>query len=253
MPRNVRKQSKSGMYHVMLRGINRQELFHNEDDKNKMIEVLAKSTEISRVRLHGYCIMTNHVHLLAQTGEDIDTETLPQYMKRIGIRYAIYYNFMNSRVGSVFQDRYRSEAVETDAHFLTVLRYIHQNPVKAGITKSPADYIWSSYGNYIGKSAFVYTDMADSLLGENFENYMEEDTGTRCLDINDERKRLTDVELKMMVEDTLMMPISAIAALDRTVRNDALRHITAINGSTYRQISRLTGLSVGLIFAVSEK
>ena len=250
MARHARKQSKSGIYHVMLRGINRQDLFHNDDDMQRMISVLSESIEISGVRLHGYCLMTNHVHLLAQTGEDFDSETLPQFIKRIAVRYAMYYNKKNNRVGPLFQDRYRSEAVETDAYFLTVLRYIHRNPVKAGITKTPSEYIWSSYGNYIGKSGFVYTDMADSMLGETFESYMEVD-GTQCLDVDEDIHKLTDAELSIIVEDTLKIPMSAIVSLDRAVRNDALRLITAIKGSTYRQISRLTGLSIGLISAAS--
>ena len=250
MARRTRKQSKSGIYHVMLRGMNRQDLFHNDDDMYKMISVLSECTEISGVRLHGYCLMTNHVHLLVQTGEDFDSEMLPQFMKRITVRYVTYYNNKNNRIGSLFQDRYRSEAVETDAYFLTVLRYIHRNPVKAGITKTPSEYIWSSYGNYVGKSGFVYTDMANSMLGETFESYMEFD-GTQCLDVDEDTHRLTDSELSIIVEETLKIPISAIVSLDRAERNDALRLISAIKGSTYRQISRLTGLSIGLISAAS--
>ena len=252
MARHARKQSQSGIYHVMLRGINRQDLFHNNDDLQKMITVLSECTEISRVRLHGYCLMTNHVHLLAQTGEDFDSETLAQYMKRIAVRYAMYYNNKYNRVGSLFQDRYRSEAVETDAYFLVALRYIHQNPVKAGIAKTPSEHVWSSYGNYVGRPGFVYTNMADSMLGETFENYME-DAGVQCLDLDEETHRLTDAELSITVEETLKMPMSAIASLDRATRNNALRLITAMKGSTYRQISRLTGLSIGLISAASGK
>ena len=104
MTRHARKQSKSGIHHIMLRGINRQDLFHDGDDLHKMITVLSECTEISGVRLHSYCLMVNHVHLLAQTGGDFDSETLPQYMKRIAIRYAMYYNNKDNRVGSLYND-----------------------------------------------------------------------------------------------------------------------------------------------------
>ncbi|MCL2046424.1 MAG: transposase [Oscillospiraceae bacterium] len=253
MARHARKQSNSGIYHVMLRGINRQNLFNNDDDLHKMISILSECTEISKVRLHGYCLMTNHVHILVQTGEIFDSETLPQFMKRITIRYAMYYNNKYSRIGSLFQDRYRSEAVETDAYYLAVLRYIHQNPVKAGITKTPSEYLWSSYGNYVGKPDFVYTDMADSMLGEAFKSYMEdaEDVETQIIGLDEEIYRLTDVELSNAIEEALKLPVSIIASLDREARNNALRLITEIKGSTYRQISRLTGLSIGLISTIS--
>ena len=252
MARHARKQSQSGMYHVMLHGINRQDLFHDNDDLQKMVTVLSECTEISRVCLHGYCLMTNHVHLLAQTGENSDSETLPQFMKRIAIRYAMYYNNKYNRVGSLFQDRYRSEAVETDAYFLAVLRYIHQNPVKAGIAKTPSECVWSSYGSYVGKTGFVYTDLADSMLGETFQSYME-DAGTQYISLDEETYRLTDSELSTAIEEALKMPVSSIASLDRATRNNALRLITEMKGSTYRQISRLTGLSIGLISSVSGK
>ena len=99
MPRSARKVSKTGIYHVMLRGINKQDIF-----------------------------------------------------KRIGCRYVYWYNLKHQRSEHLFQDRYKSEIIENESYFLTVLRYIIQNPMKAGIEAAPGNYPWSSYKSYLGKA-----------------------------------------------------------------------------------------------------
>ena len=167
----------------MLRGINRQDLFHDADDLWKIIDVLSEYVDVCGFYVHGYCLMTNHVHLLVQQNGKPGSETLAQFMKRIGISYVWYYNRKYERVGSLFQDRYKSEAVETDSYFMTVLRYIHRNPVKAGIVKSPSEYIWSSYSAYTGTPSFVYTDFGNALLGGRYSEFMEDDDKVECLDI----------------------------------------------------------------------
>ena len=95
--------------------------------------------------------MTNHVHLLIKERN----EDLGIVFRRIGAKYVYWYNHKYKRRGYLFQDRYKSEAVESDEYLLTVLRYIHQNPVKAGISKNVRSYPWSSYNEYITKAVFV--------------------------------------------------------------------------------------------------
>ena len=191
--------------------------------------------------------MTNHVHILAQTGDERDAETLAQVMKRIGIRYAQFYNFKYRRVGALFQDRFISEEVETDEYFLTVLRYIHRNPVKAGIVNLPKEYEWSSYDAYIRRNGFVYTDMGFALLDEGFETFMNEDDGITCLDMGKAAVHMTDLELSAKIEKIIHMPAPTIASMEREARNEAIRKIVEIKGATYRQISRIIGVSVGAI------
>lgn len=89
--------------------------------------------------------MTNHVHMLLKT----ETEEIGDVVKRITLGYAQYHNVKNGRTGHLFQNRFKSEPVNTDEYFLVVLRYIHQNPIKAGIVKRIEDYRWSSYNAYI--------------------------------------------------------------------------------------------------------
>ena len=141
MPRTGRKISSTGIYHAMVRGINRQNIFHNKEYYSKYLNILRQVASDGGHHILGYCLMRNHVHLLIDTGES----GISEIMKRLGIRYAQWYNRKKERCGHVFQDRFKSETVETERYLLTVIRYIHQNPVKAGIVANAEDYPWSSF------------------------------------------------------------------------------------------------------------
>lgn len=148
MARQARIKSETGIYHVMLRGNERKPVFLDEEDKSKFLEVVLRKKEAAVSRLFAYCVMDNHVHLVIQeleNGQPLDT-----LMKRIGVSYAIYFNKKYKREGHVFQDRFRSEAIEEESYLLSVIRYVHQNPVKAKIVDG-LNYRWSSYNIYIGK------------------------------------------------------------------------------------------------------
>ena len=153
MARQIRKKSGTGIYHIMLRGINRQDIFEGDDDYLHMTMILRGMTE--RFDEHGvklpplctfyaYCLMSNHVHLLLQERE----EDISNVVKRVGVTYAHYFNKKYDRSGHLFQDRFRSEPVDSIEYFITLLRYIHQNPVKAGIVENVVDYQWSSWKEY---------------------------------------------------------------------------------------------------------
>ena len=140
MPRYERKASSTGIYHVMLRGINKQLIFEEREDYEKILAIIAEVKEISGFKLYAYCLMGNHLHLLMKVG----IEPLGQIFKRIGARYVWWFNWKYGRSGHLFQDRYRSEPVENNEYFMMVLAYIYQNPVKAGICRRPEDYEWCS-------------------------------------------------------------------------------------------------------------
>ena len=117
-----------------------------------------------------------------------ENEPIELIIKRVGGSYAYWYNWKYYRKGHLFQDRYRSEPVENDSYFLTVLRYIHQNPVKANIVKNVNEYEYSSYNDYIeNKNDLVNTDFAFSLMGkESFVEFHNEINNDICLDITKE-------------------------------------------------------------------
>lgn len=153
MTRQPRLSSQSGIYHVMLRGVNRQQIFEDDDDYRKFIMILHDMTSPKdelkrplppRCAFYTYCLMPNHVHLLIQEKE----EKLSKTVKQIASRYAMYYNNKYEHFGHLFQDRFKSEPVESYSYFLTLVRYIHQNPVAGRLCQNVEDYDWSSWAEY---------------------------------------------------------------------------------------------------------
>lgn len=114
MPREARVTSESGRYHIMLRGINKQNIFESDEDKEKYISILREYKERCGFELYGFCLMSNHIHLLIKTGE----EPLESIFKKIGSKYVYWYNLKYDRCGHLFQDRFKSEPVDSDKYFL---------------------------------------------------------------------------------------------------------------------------------------
>ena len=240
MPRQARKKSESGIYHIMLRGINQQQIFEDEEDKMRFLETVSKYKAQCGYEIYAYCLMGNHVHMLLKEGK----ENLTLVLKRIACSYVYWYNWKYRRCGHLFQDRFRSEPVEDDSYFLTVIRYIHQNPLKAGICKNIDEYKFSSYEEYVKRNNFVDTDLCFGIIGKEefikFNNEINEDV---CLDIRENDFRLTDDEaMKIIWKTCRCKSASDFQKLDRAKRNYYIEKIHQ-QGLSIRQISRLTGLS----------
>jgi len=152
--RQARIISNSGIYHIMIRGINKEKIFKNEIYKTKILEIIKEIKDEIEFFIIAYCIMDNHMHLLIQADED----NLATVMKKINVKYAMYYNRLEKRYGYVFQGRFRSEAVEDDRYMLGVIRYIHNNPVKAKISKNISEYKWSSAKDYLNENTDIIND-----------------------------------------------------------------------------------------------
>ncbi len=114
MPRQQRKISMTNTYHVMIRGIERNKIFLENDDKEKFIEILIQKKKSEGYVILAYCIMDNHAHILLREGEN----GILKAMQRVNGTYAYYYNKKHNRVGHVFQDRFRSEVIEKDQYLL---------------------------------------------------------------------------------------------------------------------------------------
>ena len=143
MPRVARARSESGFYHVVAKGNGGQDLFEDASDYRAFLELVAAAAEKCDVLVHAYCLMSNHVHLLLED----QGGRLSEFMKSLVTGYAMRFNAKASHIGHVFQQRFKSQPVEDEAHLLQAVRYIHNNPAKAGMC--PADeYPWSSYHEY---------------------------------------------------------------------------------------------------------
>lgn len=148
MPRKARAMSSTNFYHVIMRGINQEAIFHKSAYKRKLLHTMLEKQDKHPVEIYGYCIMNNHIHLLVR-GE---IRVLSSFIACINTAFAMYYNRMNQRIGYVFQDRFKSYPIEDENYFWTCLRYIHNNPVKAKICIKAKDYKWSSFNGYINKA-----------------------------------------------------------------------------------------------------
>lgn len=145
MPRKARERSATGCYHIMARGINHTAIYNDDADNMNFLHILDFCAD-EDFTIFAYCLMGNHFHLLAKA----DADVLQHVMKAVGIRYVAYFNRRYQRDGPLFRGRYNSQPVTTKGYFLRVLRYIHRNPVAAGIVQEMQDYPWSSYLDYFG-------------------------------------------------------------------------------------------------------
>ena len=226
MPRVAREKSSTGIYHVMLRGINRQIIFEDGEDYQKFLETLKSFQKKSGYVVYAYCLMSNHIHLLMKE----EAEDLGIVFRRLGASFVYWYNWKYSRRGHLFQDRYKSEVVETENYFLTVLRYIHQNPYKAGVVNDIADYRWSSYGEYVGGSSHLRlcdVELGLSLFSSDrvkavklFKEFNLEENRDRCLDI-DLDVRLNDREATDFIKSiSNVQSLTEVALLEKDKRNE---------------------------------
>lgn len=143
--RKLREWYPGAIYHLMHRGVRRTEIFSDETDYQVFLEILKVSLDKYQCKIHAYCMMTNHIHLLLETSED----EIGRFMKCLSERYAMYFNHKYQYRGHLFESRYKSCLVKEDSYFLQTSRYIHLNPVKARIVVKPEDYRWSSYQTMI--------------------------------------------------------------------------------------------------------
>lgn len=246
MPRSMRKKSETGIYHVMLRGINQQVIFNDEEDCEKFLEVLRECKAISEYEIYAYCLMNNHVHILLKEGK----EELGQIFKRIGVRYVYWYNWKYYRRGHLFQDRFKSEPVEDEEYLLTVLRYIHQNPLKAGIVKDICEYPYSSYKEYINNDInnTIDKDFIFKIIDrDRFIEYNNEKSEEKCMEYDYSDFKITDKEAMGIINKISKCETGEeFLALDNENRDKYIKKLKE-KGLSIRQISRLTGVSFGIV------
>lgn len=245
MPREAREKSKTGVYHVMVRGINQQDIFEDDEDRQRYLETIARFKEELNFEVYAYCLMNNHVHLLINERE----AELSKIFKKIGTSYVHYFNWKYERNGHLFQDRYKSEVVEDDSYLHTVIRYIHQNPLKARIS-SIEDYKWSSYNDYIRGQGITDIEFYLRVLAEEkdtaikrYIHYMNEPNDDQCLEIKN-NIRLSDEKAREMIKGIgNLQNISDLQKLEKDIRNEILRKAKEVEGISILQISRITGIS----------
>lgn len=199
--------------------------------------------------------MSNHIHLQIKDEQD----KISKIMQSLQVRYVNYFNKKYNRVGHLFQDKFQSRCVENDSYNFNLLRYIHQNPVKAGISKIDK-YAWSSYLEYIEDNKEILVDKKEIL--NLFSKYKEEaiknfiEFNNEILNLEDSNE-IIEYEIKNMLNDSEVIEcikrkvkidnIKEIQSYDKKKRNQYLRKIKQINGCTQNQLSRILGINLRII------
>ncbi len=241
MSRQARTVSKTGIYHVMVRGNNKQKIFLSDDDRRYFLRILIDCKEVTGCIIYAYCLMPNHVHFLLRPGE----KPLDTIFRKIGTRYAGWFNHKYDRVGHLFQDRFKSENVEDERYFLTVLRYIMQNPVKAGMTTHPRNYRWSSFLDYEnGSDCLVDIQYALSIVGskEELNSFLQTTNRDLVMDVNDlDRLEKEAADKSTMLRISDCKSSSDFKYLDKADQKECILKMLA-EGMSMGKISRLTGI-----------
>lgn len=163
MVRKPRVQFSGALYHVIGRGNQQQDIFLNDEDYSRYVGYLSDYHQRFHFILYAYVLMPNHIHLMLETGE----VPLSKIMQCLQLRYEQYFNRKYRKNGHLFQSRYKSILCDRDTYLLELIRYLHLNPIRAGIVTHPVDYLWSSHQIYVGKkkAKWVETELILSQFG----------------------------------------------------------------------------------------
>lgn len=167
MARKAREDFESEVFHIVVQGINREKIFEGTHFKVAYLDKLNAEKEAYGVKILAYCVMDSHCHLLLHV-ESIDK--MSRYMQKVNTTFAQYYNFKEDRVGFVFRDRFKSQAIYDEQYLVNCLVYIHNNPVKAGIASRAETYKFSSCKDYMSQSGIVDFEDAKNFFDPSAEN-----------------------------------------------------------------------------------
>lgn len=186
MPRKARGINKSGFFHIMTQGINKEYIFNNNYQKQEYINLMKKYKEKQEIKIIAYCIMDNHAHILMYSH---DINEISQYMKKLNGAYGLYYNKTNERVGFVYRNRYQSQFITDIDYLKKCIKYIHMNPVKANMVNDASQYRYSSYHQYIknSNSKIIDIDLIKTIFKS--EQYLQ-----KFLKLKDEEIEIMDVD-----------------------------------------------------------
>lgn len=253
----------------MIRGINRKEIFHDDEDRMRFVNTLSLMNREGKFFVYAYCLMGNHVHLIINEGMD----SISRIMKGLQVSYAYYYNKKYLRVGHLFQDRFKSEVIEDDGYLLSAIRYIHQNPVKAGIVNHQSEYPWSSYNyylNYAGGQGKCLVDVKPiiTMFSKNIEqairafaDFSNQAVEEVLLDypenLNPDKPLKTEGQAKGYILEFVgrhnILPEELLNGVNRTIRNELILELKRSSNLSNRQIANILGVNRNIVQRLSDE
>lgn len=241
MSRQARIKSPSSIYHVMNRGIDKQDIFKEGYDYDLFERIITELNQEMDTEIYAYCLMNNHVHFLLKEKED----SISLFMKRLTVKYALWFNKKYDRVGHLFQGRFKSEAIDSQEYFLAAIRYVHMNPVKAGICLWPEDYPYSSYRNYFQNPLIAKEEVSEIISEVDFfalhkENQRQE---LSLIDVDNQEKRIREKDAKTIMNEHCFCDTPE--EFQELSKKEIRETIGALlkNGANLHQISKITGVS----------
>lgn len=264
MARKPRATASTGIYHVILRGINKQDIFLEKDDFRTMLrsmqEAQKRNTDddspnaqpAQNCTYYAYCILHNHVHILLKEGE----LSVSEVMKRIQNRFVRIYNDRYERVGHLFQDRFLSEPVDNVEYFFQLIRYIHRNPVKAMEAQRPEDYPYSSWREYLGwitgSDPMIHLCNTDSVVRRfgkrDIVEWVNMDVDDKCMDMDSVAYHVSDSTAWEILQDESQT--ANVEEFKQLSSDKQLYYISLAlaQGISLRQASRLSSLSYSVLW-----
>jgi REP element-mobilizing transposase RayT len=219
MARPLRIQFPGAFYHVTARGNEQKNIFKSNRDREKFLSYLESAGDRYGVVIHAFCLMDNHYHALIETPEG----NLSQIMRHINGAYTTYFNTKRRRAGHLFQGRFKAILVDRDEYATTLSRYIHLNPIRAGIVALPEEYLWSSYQYYVGQKKVPEWLTTDFIYGF----FAEKPAVARkryCQFVNDLVKQEYESPLKDIFASTILGGVEFVKDIQErylvSVKND---------------------------------
>jgi len=264
MSRQARQFASSGIYHIVFRGVNHCHLFEAPDDFEKLLILLRAIKVELALEVYAYCLMSNHAHLIVKEKSPGD---IVLAMRKLLGPYANWFNTKYERSGALIANRYKSECIEDDRYLLTLVRYIHQNPLTAGAARHIDGYRWSSYRDYYinncapnncmsnNCTTLTDTDFVLGIFADKHEKalaefaFYHETLETRDYS-NPEKQTNNEEDVREIIIRLLGgKEPSSVCGLPRDER-DSLLVLMRNQGLSIRQIERATGVSRGIVAKV---
>lgn len=261
MTRQRRKISNSKVYHVIVKGIDDQDIFYDDQDRRYFLKQILNLKKEINYDVYSYCLMTNHIHMVIKSEEKV----LSKIMQSLMIRYVYYFNSRYERSGTLVQNRFKSKCVENQKYFLEVCRYIHRNPEKAGMAKTQ-NYKWSSYQEYLGKEKIINKKVLLHYFNNDISEFVKYTTNLTVEDIEnlydyaeyEIRNRLLDEEvIQIIMKKFEIFDVKDVVIFfknkNRKELEKALQVIKNIKGTNKSQVARILRINRKFVSDVWDK
>ena len=250
--RTQRTKSNTNVYHVIIRGINRQDIFLDNQDFRKFLKELKRTKELYQYELYAYALMPNHAHFIIHD----TTENLSTIMQSLNIRYSYYFNQKYERVGHLFENRFKSKNIEEESYLKNVVRYIHKNPENAGIT---GHYSWTSYYEYVqNEERIIDKDFIMNLFNNDISNFkIFHNNYNKNQDFGNHYEMISKIEdkeaIQCMKEIAKEENLIRIQNYDKEKKYEIIKKFIQIEGIKKIQIARILGMNRKLIEKIGKE